>query len=127
MSPAAARGLLSIGALLVGLLVGTVGAFLQAARSLVLGVPIPWGTALVLIALIVLVRGAVEVAGNRWAGWSLFAGWLTATVVFASQMPWGALVISGGSRQMAYLVVGVILGAAAATVPPLSTLRRSGD
>lgn len=124
MTGGLARGLLAVAALLVGLLVGTLGAFLQASRAVVAGVPIPWGTVLVLVALVVLIRGAVELADSRWAGWALFAGWLGATVLFASPMPWGALVISAGNRQMAYLLGGVILGAMAATVPSLARLRR---
>jgi len=124
VSAGVARGLLAAAALLIGLLVGTLGAFLQASRSMVAGVAIPWGTVLVLIALVVLIRGAIEVADSRWAGWALFAGWLGATVLFASPMPWGALVISAGNRQMAYLIGGVILGAMAATIPSLARLRR---
>ncbi len=109
----------------VGLLVGVIGAFLQAVRTVVAGVTIPWGTALMLIVLLLIVRGAVEVAGSRWAGWAAFAGWIVATVVFASEMPWGALVISAGGRQMTYLLGGVILASAAATVPPLDRLRQA--
>lgn len=124
MTGGVARGLLAVAALLVGLLVGTLGAFLQASRAVVAGIPIPWGTVLVLVALVVLIRGAVELADSRWAGWALFAGWLGTTVLFASPMPWGALVISAGNRQMAYLIGGVILGAMAATVPSLARLRR---
>jgi hypothetical protein len=39
-------------------------------------------------------------------------------------LPSGDLVISAGGRQMAYLLGGVIIGAAAATVPPIDRLRR---
>ena len=124
MTPGAVRGFLAVAALAVGLLVGTLGAFLQASRMFVAGFAVPWGTVLVLLCLVVLVRGAVELADSRWAGWSLFAGWLAATVLFASPMPWGALVISAGGRQMAYLFGGVVLGAAAATVPSWASLRR---
>lgn len=109
----------------IGLLVGVIGAFLQAARTVVAGITIPWGTALMLVVLLLVVRGAVEAARSRWAGWAAFAGWIVATVVFALEMPWGALVISAGGRQMAYLLGGVILASAAATVPPLDRLRQA--
>lgn len=109
----------------IGLLVGVVGAFVQAIRTVVAGVTIPWGTAFMLVVLLLVVRGAVEASGSRWAGWATFAGWIVATVVFASEMPWGALVISAGGRQMAYLLGGVILASAAATVPPLDRMRQA--
>lgn len=123
MTPRVARGVACVAALAVGLLVGTVGAFLQAARSLVLGSSVPWGALLVLVCLAVLVRGAVEMTATRWAGWALLAGWLGATVVFASPMPWGAMIITSGHRQVAYLVSGVMLGAVAAAIPPLAGRR----
>lgn len=129
MTPAAnrlTRAAMWGAAFLAGLIVGTIGAFLQAARSLVAGVVIPWGTVLVLVAVLLVVRGAVEWTQGRWAGWAALAGWLGATVLFATQMPWGALVISAGGRQMAYLIGGVILGSAAATIPPLDGLSRQG-
>ncbi|MGI9197654.1 MAG: DUF6113 family protein [Candidatus Nanopelagicales bacterium] len=116
---------LSLGALVAGLVVGTLGAFFQAVRVLVGGVTIPWGMVLALAALLLLIRGVIEAADTRWTGWALFFGWLATTVAFSAQLPSGGLVISAGSRQMAYLVGGVVLGAAAATVPPISRLRRA--
>ena len=115
--------MLLLASLLVGLVVGVIGAFLQAARLLIAGWTLPWGLVVSLVALLVLIRGAVEIAQSRWAGWLLFAGWLAATLAFAAQLPSGALVISAGDRQLAYLIGGVVLGAAAATVPSVSRLR----
>lgn len=126
MTSRGSRAALWLLALLAGLVVGTIGAFLQAARSVIAGVVVPWGTVLMLIAFLLIVRGAVELTQGRWAGWAVVAGWLGATVLFAMEMPWGSLVISAGGRQMAYLLGGVILGSAAATVPALSRLRRPG-
>ena len=116
---------LGIGLVAVGVVVGVLGAFVQAARFMVGDVSVPWGTVLVLVALLVLVRGAVEAAESRWGGWALFTGWLAATLVFASEMPSGSLVVSSGTRQLVYLMVGVVAAAAAATVPPYARMRRA--
>lgn len=118
------RILAAVGMVLVGVVFGALAAFLQALRWFVWGVSVPWGTVLMLLALVVLVRGAVEGMHSRWAGWALYGGWLLATVVFAAETPSGDLVLSGGTRQVVYLFGGVILGAAAATVRP--DLGRAG-
>lgn len=119
-----AMGLVSCA--LLGVLVGTVGAFVQAARAQVAGMTIPWGLVLMLLLLLAAVRLGVEATQTRWGGWCVFAAWLLATVAFAAELPSGALVISAGDRQMAYLFGGVVLGAAAATVPALARLRGRG-
>jgi hypothetical protein len=113
--------------LAAGILIGSVGAFLQGARFIAGGVTIPWGMALVLLALVVLVRAAVDLTSSRWGGWILLLAWIAVTVAFAAELPSGDLVISAGGRQMAYLLGGVIVGAAAATVPPIDRLRRTPD
>lgn len=109
--------------LAAGVLIGAVGAFLQGSRFLIGGATIPWGMVLSLLALIVLVRAAVDLTSSRWGGWILLLAWIGVTVAFAAELPSGDLVISAGGRQMAYLVGGVIVGAAAATVPPVDRLR----
>jgi len=112
--------------MLVGLFMGIAGAFLQGARFLVGGVTVPWGMVLALIALLVLVRAGIELTRSRWGGWIVLLAWIATTVAFAAELPSGDLVISAGGRQMAYLLGGVIVGAAAATVPPVDRLRRPG-
>jgi hypothetical protein len=107
--------------LAAGVVIGAVGAFLQGARWIIADVAIPWGLVLALIALI---RAAVDLTGSRWGGWIVLLAWIAVTVAFAAELPSGDLVISAGGRQMAYLVGGVIVGAAAATVPSVERLRR---
>lgn len=113
-----------LGALLliaVGLLIGTLGAFVQAARW-VGEVPwgvivVPWGIVVVWIALIAAIRGGTWLIRTRWGSWAVLLGWLAATLIFATESPSGDLALSGGGRQMTYLLGGVILGSAAATFP----------
>lgn len=119
------RALMLVGSLLAGVWFGVAGAFLQAVRFMVAGITIPAGMILMLALLLVLLRALVEITDTRWAAWLAFGGWLATTVLFAAEMPSGSLVISAGDRQMGYLVGGVILGAAAATIPPMSRLRRA--
>jgi hypothetical protein len=111
--------------LLAGLLLGAVGAFLQGSRLLVGGVMLPWGLVVAVVALIIVIRAGIDVTGSRWAGWLVLVTWIAATVAFAAELPSGDLVISAGGRQMTYLIGGVILGAAAATVPSVDRLRRT--
>jgi hypothetical protein len=118
------RVLAYLGCLLVGLAIGIAGAFLQGSRFLVGGVTLPWGLVVALVALLVLVRAGIEITRSRWGGWIVLLAWIAATVAFAAELPSGDLVISAGGRQMAHLLGGVIIGAAAATVPPIDRLRR---
>ena len=102
---------------ILGLALGTVGAFVQAARSQVVGITIPWGLIFVLGLLVLIIRLGVNVTRTRWAGSALFVGWLIATIGFATKTPWSAdLIISSGGRQLVYLLVGVVLGSAAASI-----------
>ncbi|MBI1351072.1 MAG: hypothetical protein GC156_08140 [Actinomycetales bacterium] len=105
----------------VGILIGAAGAFLQAERFVV-GTPwgreaVPWGLVFVWVVLVVAVRGGAWALWSRWGAWAVAAGWLASTVVLAAESPSGDLALSGGGRQMTYLLGGVILASAAATFP----------
>lgn len=115
------RTLQFLGIFVVGLLVGLIGAFVQAHR-LIISVPwgllvVPWGMVLVIAVLVIVIRGATWLVESRWGGSLLLAGWIAATVVMAGESPSGDVALSGGGRQWVYLLGGVILGAAAATFP----------
>ncbi len=121
------RALGYIGCLLVGLVVGTLGAFVQAQRQVFgisgLVVAIPWGALLVLLALVVTIRGAWWALGTRWSALLVVAGWLAATLGFAVESGSGDLAISAGARQWGYVIGGAILGAAACSLPSPRRLR----
>lgn len=112
----------------MGFAIGVTGAFLQAQRFVVpIGdfvVVVPWGTALLLVAIALLTRLATIAAGTRWAGWLFFTCWLAATVLLSADSPSGDLAISSGARQMVYLFGGIVLGAAAATLPVEFRIRK---
>jgi hypothetical protein len=108
----------TIGFAVLGTLLGAVLAFWQAARLTLGPVTIPWGVVVAVVVLLVAIRIAVHALGSRWAGAAVLAGWLVATIVLATRTPWaGDLIISSGTRQFIYLLVGVVAGAAAASLP----------
>ena len=97
---------LAIVGLLAGLLVGLLGAFVQAMRYIWDSpwgyVVIPWGALLALLVLVLTVRGAA---------------WLAMTIVLSSESPGGSVALSGGGRQLFYLIGGVVIATATATIP----------
>lgn len=104
-----------------GLVIGLAGAFVQAHRAVV-EVPwgvmvVPWGVPLVWVALLAGIRGGAWLVRTRWGAWSVMLGWLAATIALAAESPSGDLALSGGGRQMTYLLGGVILASAAASLP----------
>ena len=116
-------------ALAVGLAIGLAGAFVQAQRLLLDTtwgvVAIPWGVLLVWIALVAAIRGGTWGLGTRWAGWTVFIGWLVSTIALSADSPSGDVALSGGGRQMTYLLAGVVIASAAASLPlPRSGARR---
>ena len=107
----------SVAFLIAGILLGTVLAFWQAVRLVLGPLTIPWGAIIAVILLVAAIRLATNAAGSRWLGVAVFAGWLIATVMFASSTPWAAdIVLSSGARQLGYLLGGVIAGSAAASI-----------
>jgi hypothetical protein len=117
-----------MGFVLMGFAIGVTGAFIQAQRFVIpmsdFVVVIPWGTALLLITITFLTRLATVAARTRWAGWLFFTCWLAATVLLSADSPSGDLAISSGARQMVYLFGGIVLGAAAATLPVEFRIRK---
>ena len=107
----------SLVCLVVGVLLGAVLAFWQAARLTIGPITIPWGLIAAVGVLIVVIRISVRALGSRWAGAAVLAGWLLATMALATRTPWaGDLIISSGTRQLVYLMAGVVAGSAAASL-----------
>ena len=114
-----------------GAVIGLTGAFVQAQRALVPTpwgtVTIPWGIVLVWVALVAAIRAGAWMTGTRWGAWGVLVGWLVVTVLASAESPSGDVALSGGGRQLTYLLVGVVLGSAAASLPlPLSQRNRAG-
>lgn len=123
--------------LAAGALIGLLGAFVQAHRAVIdtpwAVVELPWGVLLVWLVLLAGIRGGAALAASRWGASAVLIGWLVMTVALSSESPSGDLALSAGWRQLTYLLGGVVLGSAAATlrvpsVRPVSPpVRFSGD
>lgn len=118
------RGRLWVGIVLLiagGFVLGVIGAFVQAHRAVVEApwgvLVVPWGVPLVWLALIMAIRGGVWLLHTRGGGWSVVVGWIGATVLMSAETSSGDLALSGGGRQLTYLIGGVILASAAASLP----------
>ncbi|HAN72507.1 MAG TPA: hypothetical protein DCQ36_13095 [Actinobacteria bacterium] len=118
------RGRLWAGIVLLiagGFVLGIVGAFVQAHRAVIEGpwgvLVVPWGVPLVWLALVMAIRGGVWLLRTRGGGWSVTLGWIGATVLMSAETSSGDLALSGGGRQLTYLLGGVILASAAASLP----------
>lgn len=122
------RALLLAALFLIGVAVGLVGAFVQAARWVTAWpwgqLVIPWGLVMVLILLLALIRGGAWLVRSRFGAWALLVGWLMGTIVMSSQSRSGDLALAGGVRQWVYLLAGVILGSVAAAFPVTESRSR---
>ncbi|MCH9817263.1 MAG: hypothetical protein K0U64_12585 [Actinomycetia bacterium] len=104
-------------ALLAGLVLGMIGAFLQAATFEVGPVTIPVWAILVMLTLLVSIRAITVSYGSRKPGSVFFLGWLIASIVLALPLPSGDQVIADGAVQVFYFFGGVVLGSTFVSLP----------
>lgn len=128
-----ARVLILPAATVVGVAIGVVGGFVQSVRWVMpwAGFVLPWGAVLAAVTALLAIRGAVWTLRRRSAGWFALAGWVVGTLGVATRSPSGDLALSSGTRQWAYVLTVVVLGAAAVTFPIRDesslTIERSGE
>jgi len=107
--------------LLMGVAIGCLGAFVQEETfsfDVMWGtLTVPLGMLIVLAALTSSIRAGAWGSKTRLGAWSIFAGWLIATIAFSARNQSGDLIITSGTREIVYVLAGVILGAFAATLP----------
>lgn len=113
----------ALGAVLMGALLGIAGAFLQAQRSVItmgdLYAVLPWGAVVAGITTLVVVRLVVVGTRRRAFGWLVLSGWLVLTLALSTVSPSGDIAVSGGTRQIVYLLGVVVIGSALASFPVL--------
>lgn len=132
-APLPVRVLWAVGLILLGMVIGLAGAFVQAHRFVLplADLAIPWGIVVVWVALLAAIRAGAWALHSRGGAWGVLAGWLSATILLATESPSGDLALSGGPRQLVYLFGGVVLGSAAATLPvrvrPAGTPTAAGN
>jgi hypothetical protein len=105
--------------LVLGLTLGAVAAMVQTWEAVVGGHRLPVGTVLALVSVLAVARACAWWVGSRLGAIGFSVGWLAATLMMGTTTPGGDLVLSSGTRQMAYLVVGTMLLSAASGYPLL--------
>ena len=105
--------------LVLGLLSGFAGAMIQTHTIAVGSVRLPSGALLTLVAVVLVARAGAWWQGSRLGAITFSVGWLAATLMMGSRTGAGDLILDSGTRQMAYLIGGTILLAAACGFPLL--------
>ena len=105
--------------LVLGLFFGFTGAMIQTHTLAVGSVRLPTGAVLVLVATVLVARASAWWQGSRLGAVTFSVGWLAATLMMGSETGAGDLILTSGTRQMAYLIGGTILLAAACGYPLL--------
>jgi len=105
--------------LVLGLFFGFTGAMIQTHTLVVGSVRLPTGAVLVLVATVLVARAGAWWQGSRLGAVTFSVGWLAATLMMGSETGAGDLILTSGTRQMADLIGGTILLAAACGYPLL--------
>lgn len=103
--------------LLFGLIIGVIGAILQAQRVHIGQFWIPTGLVLALGVLVPISRAAAWWLRSRLGAIYLGVGWLIGTLAMGTSSPWGDLILDSGIRQLSYLLIGSLLVTVAAALP----------
>lgn len=106
-----------VGAVVGGVALGALGAVIVSARVVVAGVTVPWGLALMLVAVGVCARGAAWIMGSRRGAAAVGIGWLVPTVVLASTGRGGDVLMPDVPRTYVYLIGGLVLVVLASLLP----------
>lgn len=105
--------------LFIGLFFGLIGAAIQT-HTVTVGTTRVWtGAVLVVIVIVLVARAGAWWQGSRLGAVTFSVGWLAATLLMGSETTGGDLVITDGTRQLAYLVGGSMLLATACGFPLL--------
>lgn len=103
--------------IIIGVLLGLVGAFLQAKTWTIGPITIPIWALVLITALAVFCRAMTTTYGSRKSAIVLYASWLIVTILLASPMPGGDIIIGAGAAQWFYVFGGVIVGAMIVSLP----------
>lgn len=105
--------------IVVGLLLGTIGAFVQADRFHIETITIPYGVVLALLMFLVTGLYIARELQSRWPAIGMAIGWVLGTIVMAIETVTGDLAIAVSNRATGYLIAGSVLGGLVAAMPPL--------
>jgi hypothetical protein len=105
------------GLLVGGLVLGLIAVVVYAERRVVGDRSLPWGLALVIIAVPTCVRGAAWLVGSRRGAVVVALGWLLPTLTFSVQGPGGDVLLPAGWRTNWYLGAAGLLVLLAVLLP----------
>ncbi len=108
-----------VGCLLAGIALGVVTAMVQTWTVRVGGMHLPVGAVAGVVTIVLMARACAWWVRSRRGAVAMALGWLGATLVMGTTSSRGDLVISGGNRQVGYLLAGSVLLAAASAFPLL--------
>ena len=100
-----------------GLVLGSLGALVQADRRVADGHTVWWGLVLVVVVLGVCVRAASYLVGSRRGGALVAVGWLVPTLVLAGQGPGGDVILPSTDRSTWYLGASAVVALVALLWP----------
>jgi hypothetical protein len=98
-----------VGLTMWGVFLGVLGVGLAAVRTQVNGNFIPWGVALMLVALPVSARAAAWFVGSRSGAVAVGLAWVVPTILFSSTNPGGDVLLPDLTRTYVYLIGGSVL------------------
>ena len=107
----------TVGLLVLGLVIGVVGAVVSAARTTVGSVMVPWGLILLLVLLPTFARAVAWSTGTRAAAALFAAGWAVATAAAVIVRPGDDVLFPDGPRATVYVLGGAALLVLACLVP----------
>ena len=108
-----------IGGVVVGLFLGSAGAFVQADRFHVKTTTIPYGVVLSLLMFVVTGLYIAREYQSRWPVIGMALGWVLGTIMMAVESGTGDLAIAVSNRATGYLIAGSIFGGLIAAMPPM--------
>ena len=108
-----------VAGVLVGLFLGTAGAFVQADRFHIKTTTIPYGVVLSLLMFVLAGLYAAREFQSRWPVIGMAIGWVLGTILMAVETGTGDLAIAVSNRATGYLIAGSVLGGLVAAMPPL--------
>ncbi|PYC72116.1 hypothetical protein C7C46_26125 [Streptomyces tateyamensis] len=113
LPPRRTRGVWYLVFLVLGLLAGVCGSFVQALWD-------PFGLLLALAGCAAVFYGGLRAAGTKLGAGAGLIGWFVTTIVLAAPRPEGDFVLSSQAASYLYLIGGLTLGVVCASLPTRS-------
>ncbi len=101
----------------VGLIVGTIGTAAQQSAATILGITVPWGVIVSLLAVACLLAGLRLVNDSRWYAFATALGIVIPVAVLATPSPGGSVLIPANATGYVWIFGPVIIAVIALAWP----------